>query len=95
MTVEQTLEGLADGVYSFSIKAQGGDTGTSPEMFIYVQVGDMVYRQDFAVDGWINWKNPKINNIAVTGGTVKVGVSVKTAAKGWGTIDDLYLCKTE
>ncbi len=95
MTVEQTLEGLADGVYSFSIKAQGGDTGTSPEMFIYVQVGDMVYRQDFAVDGWINWKNPKINNIAVSGGTVKVGVSVKTAAKGWGTIDDLYLCKTE
>ncbi|MBP5330459.1 MAG: glycosyl hydrolase 53 family protein [Lachnospiraceae bacterium] len=95
MTAEQTVTGLADGVYSFSLKAQGGDVGASPDMKIYVKVGDQVYTQDFLVDGWVNWKNPKINNIQVTGGTVTVGVSVKTAAKGWGTVDDLYLCKTE
>lgn len=95
MTAEQRITDLADGTYSFSIKAQGGDVGTTPEMFIYVQVGDTVYRQDFTVDGWVNWKNPKIDNIPVTGGTVTVGVFVKTAAKGWGTIDDFYLCKTK
>ena len=95
MTAEQTISGLEDGTYSFSLKAQGGDVGTSPEMFIYVQVGDVVYKQDFNVDGWINWKNPKIDNIPVTGGSVTVGVSIHTAAKGWGTIDDFYLCKTK
>ncbi|MCR5322644.1 MAG: glycosyl hydrolase 53 family protein [Lachnospiraceae bacterium] len=95
MNAEQTISGLEDGTYSFSLKAQGGDVGSSPEMFIYVQVGDMVYRQDFNVDGWVNWKNPKIDNIAVSGGSVTIGVSIKTAAKGWGTIDDFYLCKTK
>ncbi len=95
MTAEQTVEGLEAGTYSFSIKAQGGDVGDAAEMFIYVQDGDMVYRQDFKVDGWVNWKNPKIDNIIISGGELKIGVCVKTAAKGWGTMDDFYLCRTK
>ena len=95
LTAEQTLTGLEDGTYSFSIKAQGGDVGDSAKMYIYVKVQDKEYTQDYMVDGWINWKNPVIRNIPVTGGTVTVGVSIKTAAKGWGTVDDFYLCKTE
>ncbi|MCR5766987.1 MAG: glycosyl hydrolase 53 family protein [Lachnospiraceae bacterium] len=95
MTCEQTVDGLEAGTYSFSVKAQGGDVGDSAEMFIFVQDGDTVYRQNFTVDGWVNWKNPKINDIRISGGSLKIGVCVKTAAKGWGTIDDFYLCKTE
>ncbi len=94
-TAEQTLTDLEPGEYNFSLKAQGGDIGDGAEFFIYVVVGDMVFRQDFTVDGWQQWQSPEIKNIKVSGEKVTVGVSVKAAPKAWGTFDDFYLCKVQ
>lgn len=91
---EQTLTGLDNGSYYFSVEAQGGDIGTSPELYIYVTTGGETYTQSFTLDGWCSWQKPEIADIPVTDGTATVGVYVKTAAKGWGTLDDFYFCLT-
>ena len=45
--------------------------------------------------GWVNWKKPQIKDIPVDGSSdVTVGMYVKCAAKGWGTIDDFeFYCQ--
>lgn len=53
----------------------------------------MRYEQPFAVDGWVNWQNPIIENIPCTTGTVTIGVSVTAGA--WGTLDDFLLNPVE
>ena len=55
----------------------------------------MRYEQPFAVDGWVNWQNPIIENIPCTTGTVTVGVSVTAPAGAWGTLDDFLLNPVE
>ena len=51
--------------------------------------GDMVYQSEAVVlDGWVNWKRPPLQ-VEVDGNSdVTIGVSVKCAAGGWGTMDD-------
>lgn len=88
--LEQTITGLEDGNYYFSLKAQGGDVGKQAVTYGYVKVGDQVYQADFSLTGWCVWDEAVIEEIPVTGGEVTVGVYCKTAAKGWGTIDDFY-----
>ncbi len=95
-SVMQEIKDLEPGTYSFSIYAQGGDSGNDPKMHIFVQVNDVVYKTDFAVDGWINWKHPSVNNVKINkGDKVFVGVSVNAGAGAWGTFDDWYFSKTE
>ena len=93
-TAEQTVTGLEPGIYSFSVKTQGGDAGDSPEMYIYARSGENEYRADFNVAGWVVWQNPVIEAIEVTGESLTVGVYVDAPANAWGTIDDFYLCRT-
>ena len=90
-TVEQTVTGLREGSYVFSIQAQGGDIGDSAEMYLYVISDGVRYEQPFTLDGWVNWQNPKIENIPCASGTMTVGVYIKTAGNGWGTLDDFLL----
>nr|MCR5154024.1 glycosyl hydrolase 53 family protein [Lachnospiraceae bacterium] len=92
---EQTLTGLEDGNYHFSLYSQGGDNGNAPTMYIYVKVGDKIYKQSYVTDGWCNWVNPSIDGVEVTGGTATIGVYVKAAAGAWGTVDDFYFCRTK
>lgn len=92
-TATQHLEGLEDGVYYFRVNAQGGDNGASPQMYIFAQSGDGIYKTDFVTDGWINWVTPEIASFEVVGGEVTVGVYIKAGAGAWGTLDDFYLCK--
>lgn len=92
-TVEQTVTGLRAGVYSFAIYLQGGDA-VNPEMYIYARAGGEEYRAATDVDGWVNWRQPKIDNINVTDGEVTVGVYIKCDG-GWGTMDDFQLCPVE
>ena len=95
-TVKQEIKDLDPGTYSFSVYAQGGDSGADPKMHIFVQVGDIVYRTDFSVDGWINWKHPTVSGVKINGGeTVVVGVSIDAGAGAWGTLDDWYFSKTQ
>lgn len=89
-TAEYTVKDVEPGTYCFNLFAQGGDSGNNPEMYIYVKADGKDYREDYLVDGWINWKHPEISDIKVSGGDVTVGVRVKAKAKAWGTFDDFY-----
>jgi arabinogalactan endo-1,4-beta-galactosidase len=88
-TVEQTVTGLRPGAYSFAIFLQGGDT-VDAEMYIYARADGREYRVDTDVDGWVNWRNPKIDAILTESGEITVGVYVRSGG-GWGTMDDFML----
>lgn len=92
-TVEQTVSGLTAGDYTATANIQGGDVGDAAEIVLYVIVGDTRYESDpVTLAGWVNWQSPKITDIPVEGESeVTVGMSVKCAAKGWGTMDDFEL----
>ena len=95
-TVEQTITGLAAGDYTAVANIQGGDVGDDAVVVLYVLVGDERYESEAVVlDGWVNWKKPQIKDIPVDGSSdVTVGMYVKCAAKGWGTIDDFeFYCQ--
>jgi arabinogalactan endo-1,4-beta-galactosidase len=88
-TVEQTVTGLRPGTYSFVIFLQGGDTANA-EMYIYARTDGRDYRMDTDVDGWVNWRQPKIDAIVTESGEITVGVYIKSDG-GWGTMDDFML----
>lgn len=92
-TVEQTVSGLAAGNYTALANIQGGDVGADVVVMLYVIVGDTRYESEAVVpDGWVNWKKPQITDIPVDGSSdVTIGMYVKCAAGGWGTIDDFEL----
>lgn len=92
--VEQTITGLEPGYYNFNLWIQGGDAGTSPNMYIYAETGDTTYKQTTGTSGWVKWANPAVSNVRVEDGTVKIGAVIQCAAGGWGTLDDFYLYKT-
>ncbi len=92
---EQSFTGLDDGKYYFSMNAQGGDSGSSPEMYIYAVSGGVTYTQPYAVNGWCNWVSPEIASFDVVGGEVTIGVYVKAGKGAWGTFDDFYMCKLD
>ncbi|WP_407270485.1 glycosyl hydrolase 53 family protein [Radiobacillus sp. PE A8.2] len=87
---EQTITGLEPGYYNFSMFLQGGDV-TDPEMYVYANTATNNYKQDTAVNGWVNWSNPEINNILVEDGTITIGALIKSGGGAWGTLDDFYL----
>ena len=88
--VTQTIEGLAPGYYNLSMFIQGGDA-TDADMYLFAIAGGKELRADTYVDGWVNWKNPEIQNILVTDGKIIIGASIKANAGAWGTLDDFYL----
>lgn len=92
--VEQEIINLKSGLYNFAISLQGGDVSNS-EMFIYAIADGQTYTVETNVDGWNNWKNPRIENISVEGGSVIVGASIKCDPKGWGTLDDFIFSPAE
>lgn len=95
-SVEQTLSGLGAGSYTADANIQGGDVGADAVVMLYVVVGDKRYESEpVTLDGWVNWKKTVISDIPVAeGDEVHVGMYVKCAAKGWGTIDDFeFYCQ--
>lgn len=93
--VEQTVTGLENGTYNFNMIIQGGDMGDSAAIQLYAIAGGETYTFDTAVDGWKNWKLPEVTGINVTDGEMTVGIWVRGAAKGWGTIDDACVYPAE
>ena len=96
-SVEQKLEIPGDGIYTASVNLQGGDLGDQSDIYLYVKVNGTEYKSDAVdLDGWCNWKNPKVTDISIdSGDEVIVGVYVSGAAKGWGTIDDFEFFSTQ
>ena len=90
-SIEQEISIPASGEYAAVANMQGGDVGSGAEIHLYVQCGDTVYLSDpIELSGWQQWQKARIDGISVNAGdTVKVGISVKAAAKGWGTLDDI------
>lgn len=88
--VEQTISGLAPGLYKLSMTIHGGDA-KNPNMYLYAITNGKELRTETAVDGWRNFKNPVIQNIQVTDGTVIVGAYISCDANGWGSLDDFIL----
>ena len=88
-TVEQTVTGLRPGTYSFAVFIQGGDV-VNEEIYIFARTDGREYRVDTDVDGWVNWRQPVIDNITTESGEITIGVYVRSDG-GWGTMDDFML----
>lgn len=93
-TVEQEVTGIRPGMYNFSLSIQGGDA-KNQDMYIYAIANGVTYTEATDVDGWVNWRNPRIENIRVDSGSIIVGASIKCDPKGWGTLDDFILSPVE
>jgi arabinogalactan endo-1,4-beta-galactosidase len=94
-SVEQTVTGLSEGAYTLNANIQGGDVGNDAEIVLYAIIDGQTYESDpVTLAGWVNWQVPEIKDLPVgASGEITVGMRVKSAAKGWGTIDDFYLYK--
>lgn len=95
-TVEQEIMGLEPGVYELGAFLQGGDTGSNALFQLYITVNGETLTTDTQVNGWLNWSEPRIENILIPAdASVTVGVKGKAEAKAWGAWDDFYLYKAD
>lgn len=94
--VEQTIT-VQPGKYTATTYIQGGDMGDNAQIVFYVIVGDTkIESNPITLEGWIVWQNPYIRDIEVTEETeVTVGMYVKGASAGWGTMDDFEFYSQE
>lgn len=93
--IEQTVSGLEAGTYEVSVNIQGKDAGDSAKIYLYAVVNGKTLRsKPVQLKGWNQWKKPKIKGLKPDKDTeVTVGVKVKCAGGGWGTMDDFALIK--
>lgn len=92
-TLEQTVTGLAPGIYNFSLSIQGGDAEVQ-NIYIYTIVNGEKKTETAEISSWRVWDSPTIENISVNG-EITVGIYVKCGAGAWGTIDDVLLNPVE
>lgn len=92
-SVSQTVTGLENGTYTFTIWMQGG--GQDILQLYASDYGGDTLTADFAAKGWREWQNPSIENIVVTNGQVTIGFKVSSPGGTWGFFDDagLFLAK--
>ena len=89
-TVEQTITGLEPGTYYFQITLHGGDA-TTQDMSIYAVADGETYTAATDVNGWTEYRYPRIEAIATTDGTVTVGAHIISSPGSWGNLDDFIL----
>ncbi len=94
-TLEQQVDGLPEGNFSFSISIMGGDAGEY-EAYAFVKLnGETVATAPMKITSWNNWDTGTIPEFFhPAGADVTVGVYVKCQGKGagaWGKIDDALL----
>lgn len=94
-SVEQTVSSLAAGDYTMTANIQGGDVGSAAEIYLYAIVNGQTYQSEPVIlNGWCKWQTPTIKDIPLDGTSdITVGMHVKCAGGGWGTMDDFYLFK--
>lgn len=85
---------MKTGEFLCTANFQGGDMGDNQDNYLYVKIGDKEYKSDAIIlDGWTQWKKasiviPDVNQTD----DVIVGIHVKGANGGWGTVDDVEFC---
>lgn len=89
-TVEQTVTGLEPGTYYFQIALHGGDANNQ-DMYIYAVADGVTYTEQTDVDGWTNYRYPRIAEITTTDGTITVGAHITCGSGAWGNLDDFIL----
>lgn len=94
-TAEQEIKGLEAGNYKLSGYVQGDTAGDKDsQVYFYVIVNDETLKADAALSGYVNWNCAEVPGIRLPeGGDITIGVCVKNAAGGWGTIDNITLIK--
>lgn len=93
-TAEQTISGLEAGSYKLTAYIQGDAAGdANAEVYFYVTANGETKKADAVLGGYVNWYTAEISGINVAEGDVIVGISVKTAPGGWGTVDAISLVK--
>jgi len=92
-TVSQTITGLDNGTYNFSVWMQGG--GGDTLQLIASDYGGETLSVDFAGKGWQKWQNPTIENIIVTNNQCTIAFKVNSGGGTWGFFDDTGLFLTE
>lgn len=93
-TAEQNVSGLEAGSYKLTGHIQGDAAGdANASVYFYAVVNGETIKVDAALGGYVNWYTAELPELNVTDGEITVGVSVKTAPGGWGTIDDITLVK--
>ena len=93
-TIEQDIVVAENGYYSFEVFAQGS-WNQNLNSFVRIN-GELTHSQPFAINGWMNWSNPFIDDIRVyAGDVVTIGVRVQGEGGDWGTLDDFYFYLTE
>ncbi len=90
--LEQSVSGLSDGKYKYSISIMGGDAGET-KTYAYVKInGTVIETKDMTITSYGNWCTVTINNIEYKeGDEIIVGIHVECAGSGngaWGKIDD-------
>ena len=93
--VEQTVDALPKGKYSFSLSIEGDGAGDGATLLIYVISDGVRYEQPFTLNGWLNWQVPLIQNITCNSGQMTIGLEIKAAPGAWGTIDCVELVETK
>lgn len=93
-TAEQKLSGLEAGSYKLTAHIQGEAAGDeNASVYFYAVVNGEEVKADGKLGGYVNWDTVEIPGLKVEDGEITVGICVKTAAGGWGTIDDITLVK--
>ncbi len=101
----QIVEHPEAGIYTFGGYTQGDGADTEDVHYAYAEVYDKDNKLksrkqvSFTLNGWMNWSEPEVTDIAVEeGDSLKVGVEIHASKVGtsgiWGTMDDFYLCGT-
>lgn len=101
----QIVEHPEAGIYTFGGYIQGDGADTEDVHYAYAEVYDKDNKLksrkqvSFTLNGWMNWSEPEVTDIAVEeGDSLKVGVEIHASKVGtsgiWGTMDDFYLCGT-
>lgn len=90
-SIEQEFTDLEPGTYQLFAYSQGGDMSEDSVLELYAVVNGEELKDSFMLTTYTDWKNPKIPEIKVTDGTLKIGVRMKCNANSWGTVDDFTL----
>ncbi|WP_086074674.1 glycosyl hydrolase 53 family protein [Paenibacillus camerounensis] len=88
----QELTGLTNGTYKLSAWSQGAGDEINNELYAAAG-GQTPLTAGFANKGWNKWNQAVVDNIKVTDGTMKIGVSLDAKAGNWGSYDDFVLIK--